>query len=117
VKFIVDAQLPKALSDLLKYRGYDSIHTLELPDKNATSDDVITEIAISQKRIVITKDNDFLESFLLTSKPDKLIVVRTGNIPNPILLKIFDSNLELIKQMISRSNLIEISRTEIAEHD
>ena len=117
MKFIVDAQLPKALSDLLKYRGYDSIHTLELPDKNATSDDVITEIAISQKRIVITKDNDFLESFLLTSKPDKLIVVRTGNIPNPILLKIFDSNLELIKQMISRSNLIEISRTEIAEHD
>ena len=69
------------------------------------------------KFAVITKDNDFLESFLLTSKPDKLIVVRTGNIPNPILLKIFDSNLELIKLMISRSNLIEISRTEIAEHD
>ena len=117
MKFIVDAQLPQALSDLLKYRGYDSIHTLELPEKNATSDDVITEIAISQKRIVITKDNDFLESFLLTSKPDKLIIVRTGNIPNSILLKMFDSNLELIKQMITRSNLIEISRTEIAEHD
>ena len=116
MKFIVDAQLPKALSDLLNYRGFDSFHTLELPNKNATSDTIITEIALSQKRIVITKDLDFLESFLLNSEPDKLIVVRTGNIPNAVLLKIFDVNLELIKLMISRSNLIEITRTEIAEH-
>ena len=117
MKFIVDAQLPKSLSDLLKYRGFDSIHTLDLPNKNSTSDKEITEIAFNEKRIVITKDNDFLESFLLNSKPEKLIVVRTGNIPNPILLKIFDNNLELIKSMISRSNLIEITRNEIAEHE
>ena len=117
MKFIVDAQLPKSLSDLLKYRGFDSIHTLDLPNKNSTSDKEITEIANNEKRIVITKDNDFLESFLLNSQPEKLIVVRTGNIPNPILLKIFDNNLELIKSMISRSNLIEITRNEIAEHE
>jgi predicted nuclease of predicted toxin-antitoxin system len=117
MKFIIDAQLPKSLSDLLKYRGFDSIHTLDLPNKNSTSDKEITEIAINEKRIVITKDNDFLESFLLNSQPEKLIVVRTGNIPNPILLKIFDNNLELIKSMISRSNLIEITRNEIAEHE
>jgi predicted nuclease of predicted toxin-antitoxin system len=117
MKFIVDAQLPKSLSDLLKYRGFDSIHTLDLPNKNSTSDKEITEIAFNEKRIVITKDNDFLESFLLNSQPEKLIVVRTGNIPNPILLKIFDNNLELIKLMISRSNLIEITRNEIAEHE
>ena len=109
--------MPKSLSDLLKYRGFDSIHTLDLPNKNSTSDKEITEIAINEKRIVITKDNDFLESFLLNSQPEKLIVVRTGNIPNSILLKIFDNNLELIKSMISRSNLIEITRNEIAEHE
>jgi predicted nuclease of predicted toxin-antitoxin system len=117
MKFIVDAQLPKSLSDLLNNRGFDSIHTLDLPKKNSTSDKEITEFAFNEKRIVITKDNDFLESFLLNSKPEKLIVVRTGNIPNPILLKIFDNNFELIKSMISRSNLIEITRNEIAEHE
>ena len=102
---------------MLKYRGFDSIHTPELPNKNATSDKEITEIAFTEKRIVITKDNDFLESFLLNSTPEKLIVVRTGNIPNSILLKIFDSNLDLIHSMISRSNLIEVTRSEIAEHE
>ena len=87
MKFIVDAQLPKALSDLLKYRGHDSIHTLELKNQNATSDDVITSLSITEDRIVITKDSDFVESFLLNSEPKKLIMVRTGNIPNKILLK------------------------------
>ena len=117
MKFIVDAQLPKSLSDLLNYKGFDSIHTLDLPNGNSTSDKIITEIAFKEKRIVITEDNDFLESFIINSKPEKLIVVRTGNIPNPHLLIIFDKNLELIKSMISRSNLIEITRSEIAEHE
>jgi len=117
VKFIVDAQLPKALSDLLNYRGHDSLHTLELENRNATGDKVITKLSIDEERIVITKDNDFVESFLLNSEPRKLIMVRTGNIPNKILLKIFDDNLQFIELLISRSNLIEISQTEIAEHE
>jgi predicted nuclease of predicted toxin-antitoxin system len=116
VRFIIDAQLPKSLSDLLNHKGCDSLHTLDLPNRNATSDKELIQIASQQQRIVITKDSDFLESFLLNSSPEKLIIVRTGNIPNTLLLKLIDENLELIKSMILRSNLIEITRTEIAEH-
>ena len=43
-------------------------------------------------------------------------MVKTGNIVNRELIKIFENNLDIIIQMISRSNLIEIHRTEIAEH-
>lgn len=92
------------------------MHTLELPDQNATSDKVITKLAMEEERILITKDNDFLESFLLKAEPKKLIVVKTGNIPNRVLLKIFDANLEFIEVLLSRSHLIEITQTEIAEH-
>ncbi|MBK7971472.1 MAG: DUF5615 family PIN-like protein [Bacteroidetes bacterium] len=93
------------------------MHTLELQNKNSTTDNIIVEIAIQQNRIVISKDHDFWDSFLLNSKPEKLILVRTGNIPNKIILKLFDDNLETIKLMISRNNLIEISKSEIAEHE
>jgi len=117
VKFLVDAQLPKSLSDLLKQNGHDSIHTLELPDQNKTSDNTIIKLSIEQERIVVTKDNDFLESFLLKSVPRKLIIIKTGNIPNKILLKLFNDNLEFIGKLLSRSNLIEITQSEIAEHD
>ena len=117
MKFIIDAQLPKSLSDFLNYRGHDSIHTLELPNKNGTDDTYIKRIAAEEQRVVVTKDSDFLESFLITSEPNKLIIVRTGNIPNKSLLKIFSDNLEFILLLISRSNLIEVTRSEIAEHE
>ena len=116
MKFIVDAQLPKSLSELLIFRGFDSVHTLDLASGNSTSDKEIIRIAIHEERVVITKDNDFLESFLLNSQSEKLIIVRTGNISNSSLLKLFDDNHDVIKLMISRSNLIEITRDEIAEH-
>ncbi len=117
MKFIIDAQLPKSLSDFLNYRGHDSIHTLELPKQNSTNDQDIIALALKEKRIVVTKDNDFLESFLLNSKPEKLVIVKTGNVPNSVLLKIFSDNLDIINLALSRSNLIEITMTEIAEHE
>jgi predicted nuclease of predicted toxin-antitoxin system len=116
VKFIVDAQLPKSLSDFLNQKGYDSIHTLDLPNQNSTKDNQIVKLANEEGRIVISKDVDFLESFMVKSEPRKLIIVKTGNILNRHLLKIFEENLEVLIQMIARSNLIEVSRTEIAEH-
>jgi len=116
LKFIVHAQLPKALSHLLNYKGHDSIHTLDLPLNNTTPDNEIIELSVIEKRVVITKDSDFLDSFLVNSLPEKLIIVKTGNISNLMLLDIFDSNLTLIILMISRSNLIEISSSDIAEH-
>lgn len=61
MKFIVDAQF-KALSDFIKSKGIDSIHTLELPDKNRTQDGYITRLATEGQLIVISKDADFLES-------------------------------------------------------
>ena len=116
MKFIVNAQLPKSLSDLLNRKGLDSIHTLELERKIKTTDNQILTIASKEERIVITKDTDFLESFIVKSIPQKLILVKTGNIHNKLLLQLFEKNLETLLNSLSRSNLIEISQTEIAEH-
>lgn len=68
MKFIIDAQLPKSLTHLFVQQGYDAIHTLDLPDQNTTTDTEIINIASTQKRVVITKDNDFLDSLLLSQK-------------------------------------------------
>jgi len=94
VKFIIDAQLPKALSDFLIQRGYNSVHNLELPDKNKTKDKQIIQKAIEENRIVVSKDSIFLDSFLLRSLPPKLIMVKTGNVSNTKLIQIFGDNLE-----------------------
>lgn len=117
MKFLVDAQLPKSISNFLNSLGYNSIHTLELPNKNNTSDNQIIELAEKEKRIIITKDNDFLESFMLYRKPPKLILIKTGNIRNTALLELFQKHHEYIINMAKDSSLIEINTNEIIIHE
>ena len=59
MKFIVDAHLPRKLSNFLNEKGFDCIHTLDLPKKNATSDREINALSIKEQRVVISKDSDF----------------------------------------------------------
>lgn len=117
MKFIVDAQLPIALSFLLKHRGFDSIHTLELPESNASSDFKIIEVALKENRVVVTKDSDFLDSYLIKNEPNKLLLIKTGNIQNKQLIALIDSNLSVVVEMLSRNNLVEISTSTIIEHE
>lgn len=42
MKFLVDAQLPHQLARLLREAGFDTIHTRELPQQNATLDSIIS---------------------------------------------------------------------------
>ena len=71
MKFLVDAQLPIRLARFLQASGYDTLHTRDLPQQNTTSDSQINDISIQQERIVITKDSDFVDSFMTIQKPFK----------------------------------------------
>ena len=116
MKFIVDAQLPGSLAEMLSSKGFDALHTLELPDKNRTSDEEIMKISKETSRVVITKDSDFLESFIINQEPPKLIFVTTGNISNDELLNLFDLNLARIIDLLSNNSVIELSRYHIVIH-
>ncbi len=72
MKFIVDAQLPKSLSDFFIESGYNSIHAFELPAQNRTGDNAIAKKANDENRIVVTKDIDFLRALSLKFKTIKI---------------------------------------------
>lgn len=116
MKFIIDAHLPTRLSDLFIELRDDSIHTLDLIDRNATDDNIIRKISINETRIVVTKDSDFEDSFLLQRIPAKLLLVTTGNIPNKQLMKLFLDNIGEIINLFEDNNFIEIDRDEITVH-
>jgi predicted nuclease of predicted toxin-antitoxin system len=56
VRFLVDAQLPRRLARELVESGHDAIHTLDLPEKNATWDSEIMAVADREDRIIVTKE-------------------------------------------------------------
>ena len=96
--------------------GYDVIHTRDLPQQNATTDSEINAISMQQERIVVTKDRDFLDSFLLRQQPYKLLLVTTGNITNTELVELFAKNLSQLVDLFEQHSLIEINRDDIIVH-
>ena len=116
MKFLVDAQLPKRLAMLLRQAGFDSVHTLDLALGNRTPDHLINDISVNEQRIVITKDSDFVDSFVLKQCPWKLLLVSTGNIRNSQLEALFLANLEKIIAGFATFDFIEINQTNLIFH-
>ena len=80
MKFLVDAHLPLHLAYRLQDAGYDTIHTRDLPLENRTPDGAINQISVDEKRIVIAKDADFVNSFMIARRPYKLLLVHCQTI-------------------------------------
>lgn len=118
MKFLIDAHLPMALKNWLVTRGHDAIHTRELPDKNETDDMEIIRIADSQSRIITSKDSDFQKFHVLFGRPDRILMITTGNIVNKDLIKLFEANFDTIEDAFENgSKIVELSNTSIIIHE
>ena len=116
MKFLVDAQLPRQLSVLLLQNGHDALHTLDLPLANRTADTAVIDFSLQERRVVVTKDSDFVDSFLLKNEPWKLLLVSTGNIRNSELKALFVANIEKIAAAFVDFDFIEINQSGIVYH-
>ena len=77
MKFLVDAQLPRRFANWLNEAGHDALHTLDLPQKNLIPDNELIARVMQEARIVISKDTDFVQSFLVKGEPP-LLLISTG---------------------------------------
>ena len=117
MKFLVDAQLPRRLCGWLADAGHDALHTLDLPARNRTSDEEVIAVAARDGRVVVTKDDDFVESFFVRGKPDRLLLVTTGNIANSELEALIRTNLEAIVGAFESARFVELGRSELLIHE
>lgn len=116
MKFLIDAQLPRRLVYRLRESGYEAIHTLDLPEGNRTQDEQIKALSLEQQWIVISKDGDFVDSFLIQGKPYQLLFVATGNITNFELEKLFLNHFDEIVVLFKSHRFIELNHTMIVVH-
>ena len=113
MKFLVDAQLPLSLCRLLQAAGHDATHTLQLPSGNRTPDGTINEVSDREGRVVITKDTDFYYSHLLSRRPQRLLLVRTGNVGVRDLISLFQQHLPDIVKALEINSLVELDRSAV----
>ena len=106
MKFLLDAQLPPSLKKLFTDNGFDCMHTNELELGNDTPDKIINQVSLADKRILITKDSDFFDSFIVKSEPYKLIMVKLGNTSKQELVKFFHDHFSEIIERIEIEDMI-----------
>ena len=113
-KFIIDTQLPPVLAKHIRTKNYNAIHTTYYEKGHLLSDNKITEIAIAENLVIITKDNDFLDNYLLNGSPPKVILLQVGNISNKELIKLVDDSFEkIIKYLNAEIELLILNKNQL----
>lgn len=75
-----------------------------------------SKIAEQDSRVVITKDDDFVQSHLLYGRPAKLLLISTGNIGNAELERIIRTNLFTLIREFESGSYVELGRNTIIVH-
>ena len=83
--FLVDAQLPPALARWIVERGHRAEHVFDLGLHRA-DDPTVWDVALRESAIIVTKDEDFVDAWLVSDSPPALLWIRKGNCSTLALL-------------------------------
>ncbi len=112
MRFIIDAHLPMSVAKAFTDLGHNVIHTRDLPLGNATDDNDIISVA-GNDGVVVSKDEDFYQSFLLHGKPPQLIHVKVGNMRLNEVTTLFINIAPKITDLLGQHDLLEVHRDKI----
>jgi len=95
----------RRLNQIGRVGGYDCRHTINLPAADRTQDGRITRLSMAEQRVVIAKDADFVNSFLLHGQPHKLLRASTGNTSTSELIGVIPAVSAAIPEAVCASFL------------
>jgi predicted nuclease of predicted toxin-antitoxin system len=109
MRFLVDAQLPPALSRRLAHLGHEAEHVFDR-GMDGASDSSIWSLAVEVGAAIVTKDEDFARRRAVVPSGPPIIWIRLGNTRRTELMKWFDVILPRIIEALERGEgLIEIA--------
>jgi predicted nuclease of predicted toxin-antitoxin system len=95
MRFLVDNQLPPSLARWLRDRGYDAAHVFE-SGLHLLDDRDLWARSLSDARIIVSKDEDFLYLANQPGDAGRFLWVRLDNCRNDALLTAFDRSFDTI---------------------
>ena len=122
MNFLVDAQLPPALARWIVSHGHQAAHVLDI-GLHAAGDGQIWEFARGEwwvidgiwggargePVVIISKDEDFVDRWLLSEQPVPFVWIRKGNCSNDALLAWLEPLWpEAVKRLEQGEKLIEL---------
>ena len=119
MKFKIDENLPKEISEILRKNGYQSSSVNE-QQINGIQDEELIDICLKEKKCLITSDLDFAN--ILIYPPDKyygIVVFRSQKMIKKIQLMLLKNFLELLPTIEIKGRLwiIEIDKARVFNID
>ena len=108
MRFLIDAQLPPALTAWIGARGHpaSAVRNLGLRESD---DGSIFNFAREQQWILVTKDEDFVERCLGVGDAPQVVWLRIGNCTNPRLFTILEPLWgEILSRLGNGDPLVEV---------
>jgi predicted nuclease of predicted toxin-antitoxin system len=122
VNFLTDAQLPPALARWIVAQGHQAVHVFDT-GLHTAHDGQIWEFARmewwivngvwepnrGEPVVIVSKDEDFADRWLLTEQPVRLVWIRKGNCSNEALLAWLEPLWpDIVKRLDQGERLIEV---------
>jgi len=116
MNFLIDANLPRRITRVFQERGHSAVHTLDLPEGNATADIALLDYSEKNNCVITTKDSDFSTAFWLQNRPQKLLLISTGNIRNVELETLLIANFDQLISALTENRYVELTREHVVVH-
>lgn len=108
MKFLCDVHIPIRLSKHLAGLGYHSQHVNLILEGYFSKDADIATYCNENDQVLITKDKDFKNSYLISQSPKYLLKLNLGNIPNDALIQLLEKHLSQIAALTKTENAFMI---------
>src|SRR5258706_14834312 len=108
MRFLVDAQLPPSLVELLREHGHEATHVFDTLAQNARYH-AIWLLALKGGYVLVTKDEDFAEWSRLRQPAPSVVWLRIGNVKKAALRARLEPLLpDLVRRLEAGETLIEV---------
>ncbi len=108
MNFLVDAQLPPALARWIANQGHQAVHAFDL-GFHTKDDAVLWKYAVENSAVILSKDEDFVDCWVLSDRPATLVWIRKGNCSTQNLLAWFEPLWpDITKRLVQGEQLIEL---------
>ena len=111
-RYLIDENLPPDLVTIFLKHGLVASHVNDIVSNVPVKDSAIRKLTLQQQIVLITKDDDFVKSFVSRAVPDRLIFV-FGQFRRSDILSLFELHLDLIVAMSVQYNLVEVNRSAV----
>ena len=117
IKFLIDTQLPPLLARYLRNKNHDAKHSTYFLNGHLFQDAELIKKALEHDLIIVTKDIDFLDHYVLNGSPPRVLLLQFGNVSNSELYSLFDIYLnQIVEEFNSGAQIVLFDKSKIVTY-